>query len=194
MDAWASTRIEKYSKGMMQRLGLAQALMNDPELIVLDEPTDGVDPMGRRDIRELLLELKRAGKTIFINSHLLSELEMVCDRVSILVGGLVARQGSLHELTEHSLEYRITVAGGLDKVAEQVKSSGGKIVEGAIVVSGHDAVEVNRFIDFLRSQGMLIESVQRHRFSLEEVFVEVLGGGKGIPSARAARPAVGGTP
>lgn len=181
MEAWASMRIEKYSKGMMQRLGLAQALMNDPELIVLDEPTDGVDPMGRRDIRELLLELKKAGKTIFINSHLLSELEMVCDRVSILVGGLVARQGSLRELTEQSLEYRIVAAGGLEKVADRVREMHGKIVDGAIVVSGHDVAEVNGFIDLLRGAGILIESVQRRRFSLEDVFVEAIGGGRSIP-------------
>ena len=89
MSDWAKKKISSYSKGMQQRIGLAQALMNDPELIVLDEPTDGVDPIGRREIRDVLVDLRRQGKTIFLNSHLLSELEMVCDRVAILVQGEV---------------------------------------------------------------------------------------------------------
>src|SRR3984957_15004072 len=99
MTAWADTKISQYSKGMLQRIGLAQAMGANPDLIILDEPTDGVDPGGRRDIREVLLQLRQRGATIFINSHLLSELETVCDRVAILVGGRVARQGSVDELT-----------------------------------------------------------------------------------------------
>ena len=99
MTAWADTKISQYSKGMLQRIGLAQAMGANPDLIILDEPTDGVDPGGRRDIRQVLLQLRQKGATIFINSHLLSELESVCDRVAILVGGSVARQGSVDELT-----------------------------------------------------------------------------------------------
>ena len=99
MTAWADTKISQYSKGMLQRIGLAQAMGANPDLIILDEPTDGVDPGGRRDIREVLLQLRGRGATIFINSHLLTELESVCDRVAILVGGRVARQGSVDELT-----------------------------------------------------------------------------------------------
>jgi ABC-2 type transport system ATP-binding protein len=184
MGSWADTRISKYSKGMMQRLGLAQALMNDPDLIVLDEPTDGVDPMGRRDIRELLLEYKKRGKTVFINSHMLSELEMVCDRVSILVGGLVARQGTLKELTDQSLEYVISVASDVTKLGGKIAEMGGKLSGGTIVVHGHDTALVNRLIDLLRAHDILIEAVERQRFSLEEVFVDTLGGSKGIPRAR----------
>ncbi len=184
MADWGGIRISKYSKGMMQRLGLAQALMNDPELIVLDEPTDGLDPMGRRDVRELLLEFKKQGKTVFINSHMLSELEMVCDRVSILVGGLVARQGTLRELTEHSIEYKIKVAGSLSSVADKVTEMGGEISGNAIVVSGHDAETVNKYIDLLRGAGVLIEAVEPRRFSLEEVFVDTLGGGSSLRRAR----------
>jgi ABC-2 type transport system ATP-binding protein len=159
---------------MMRRLGLAQALMNDPELLVLDEPTDGVDPAGRRAIRELILELKGKGKTIFLNSHLLSESEMVCDRVSILVNGLVARQGTLRELTDHTVEYRIAVMGGLDQVRESVERLGARVNGGEITLAGHDAVKVNQIIDILRSNGLPIESVIPHRFSLEEVFMETL--------------------
>jgi len=184
MTQWAGTRIAKYSKGMMQRLGLAQALMNDPDLIVLDEPTDGVDPMGRRDIRELLLELRRQKKTIFINSHLLGELEMVCDRVSILVSGLVARQGTLAELTAQSREYRIKAQGYLDPLRERIAALKGRIVDSEVVVSGHDMNQVNALIDLLRAQGILIESVLPKRFSLEDIFVDTLGGLRSIGAAR----------
>ena len=92
MTQWANTRIDQYSKGMRQRLGIAQALMNDPELLVLDEPTDGLDPVGRRDVRALLQELRDQGKTVFLHSHLLRELELVCDRVAILGNGLGRRK------------------------------------------------------------------------------------------------------
>src|SRR5690606_6990437 len=91
MSTWADTRIDQYSKGMAQRLGIAQALMNDPQLVVLDEPTDGLDPTGRRDVRALLESLRAEGRTVFINSHLLGELELVCDRVIILMAGQVVR-------------------------------------------------------------------------------------------------------
>jgi ABC-2 type transport system ATP-binding protein len=189
MKDWAGTRVSKYSKGMMQRLGLAQALMNDPELVVLDEPTDGVDPVGRRDIRNLLLELKSQGKTIFLNSHLLSELEMVCDRVAILIEGLVARQGTLAELTEHTVDYRITISGNLDTVRAELESRGAAVENGAIVLPGHDLAKVNELVDLLRGRKLLIESVRPHRFSLEEILVETMGevaGPPGVPPA--ARP------
>jgi ABC-2 type transport system ATP-binding protein len=111
MGDGADRKVATYSKGMAQRIGLAQALVNDPELVLLDEPTDGVDPVGRRDIRDALLRLKSRGKTIFINSHLLSELEMITDRVAILVAGRVARHGTLAELTGTQQRYEIEVAG-----------------------------------------------------------------------------------
>src|SRR5262249_13659417 len=94
LKARMNYKIRTYSKGMKQRLGIAQALMHNPEVIFLDEPTDGVDPVGRRHIREMLLRLKSEGKTIFINSHLLGEVELISDRVIILHGGEILRQGS----------------------------------------------------------------------------------------------------
>lgn len=109
MTAWKDKKIKSYSKGMKQRLGVAQAMMNDPDLIVLDEPTDGVDPVGRRDIRAIMVELKKRGKTVFINSHLLGEVEMICDRVSIMVQGQVAREGTLDELTDGGRRYEVEI-------------------------------------------------------------------------------------
>ena len=107
MTKWADAKIRTYSKGMTQRLGIAQALINDPDLIVLDEPGEGLDPLGRRQVRELLLNLRRQGKTIFVNSHLLGELEMICQRVAILVAGRVVRQGAMDDLTQTRQFYQI---------------------------------------------------------------------------------------
>ena len=175
MTKWSDTRVDKYSKGMLQRLGIAQALMNDPELIVLDEPTDGLDPVGRRDVRALLLNLRDQGKTIFLNSHLLSELEMVCDRVAILVNGLVARQGTLSELTEHTVETRITFCGDTASVEGDLKKIGVKLDGSMATVGGYSPEKVNKVIDVLRKEGLTIESVQPHRFSLEDILVEAMG-------------------
>ena len=107
MSQWADTKLGAYSKGMQQRIGLAQALMNDPELVVLDEPTDGLDPVGRREVRQVLQQLRDRGKTVFLNSHLLSEVEQVCDRLAILVAGKIVRQGTLRELTARGQHYEI---------------------------------------------------------------------------------------
>jgi len=138
MQDWGTTKVSRYSKGMRQRVGIAQALMNDPDIILLDEPPDGVDPVGRRDIREILAELKRRGKTVFLNSHLLSELEMVCDRVAILVQGEVAQQGTIDELTAGKERYEIELAAdgahkqleavlpGLVRFGDSAESTGGR--------------------------------------------------------------------
>src|SRR5215203_1514297 len=107
MAEWADRPVATYSKGMMQRVGLAQALANDPDLVLLDEPTDGVDPVGRREIRDVLSAVRAQGKTVFINSHMLSELEMICDRVAILLGGAVARQGTMDDLAAAKQRYEI---------------------------------------------------------------------------------------
>lgn len=185
MGDWAKTKISNYSKGMLQRLGIAQALMNDPDLVVLDEPTDGLDPIGRRDVRELLLELKARGKTVFLNSHLLSELELVCDRVSILLAGAVAREGTLSELSGDTLEYRIVAIGDLTPMREEIDRLGGSLQGDTITLANRDRTAVNKVIDLLRARGHMIESVAPQRCSLEDIFVEAMG---------ADKPAVGSVP
>src|SRR5207253_3677878 len=106
------SKVRTYSKGMKQRLGIAQALLHDPEVIFLDEPTDGVDPIGRREIRDLLQQLKKQGITIFINSHLLGEVELVCDRVAILHRGELIREGDIATLTQQKNQYILGLASG----------------------------------------------------------------------------------
>jgi len=136
MTEWADQKVSRYSKGMLQRVGIAQALSADPDLVVLDEPTDGVDPMGRRDIRDVLVRLRNEGKTVFINSHLLSELEMICDRVAIMVSGRVARYGTLGELAVSRRCYEVEVEGGVvggieSDAADRITSDPGRPLSGS---------------------------------------------------------------
>src|SRR5438876_2580063 len=114
LSEWADVRVKKFSKGMTQRLGLAAALIHDPDVLLLDEPTDGVDPIGRREIRDLLQAEARRGRAILLNSHLLSELERTCDRVAVLRAGRVVAEGRIEELTASGSHYRL-VATGVDE-------------------------------------------------------------------------------
>src|SRR5262249_28916707 len=106
------SKIRTFSKGMKQRLGIAQALFHDPELIILDEPTDGVDPIGRKEIRTIMQRLKDRGKTIFLNSHLLGEVEQICDRVAILQRGDIIKEGDLKTLTQQRGSFIVGLAAG----------------------------------------------------------------------------------
>ncbi len=198
----ADRKISSYSKGMMQRTGLAQALAANPELIVLDEPTDGVDPVGRREIRDVISGLRTAGKTVFVNSHLLGELEMICDRVAILVNGRVARQGTVDELSVAKQRFEIEVATmGTDgltirqRITECLKPivtlassqmgepvDRGKLatgewieLEGAMLRIGTtEPSEIQPLLDALRGTGLTIRRVQLMRPSLEELFIETV--------------------
>ncbi|TSA36015.1 MAG: ABC transporter ATP-binding protein [Verrucomicrobiaceae bacterium] len=125
-------RIGGFSKGMLQRIGLAQALVQDPKLVVLDEPTAGVDPAGSRQIRDLILDLKKRGKTVLLTSHLLGQVQEVCDRVGIMARGEMVREGSLDELTtiQRQTEFLVEDApeGLQEKIEELVRQSGGRFV------------------------------------------------------------------
>ena len=193
MKEWGERKVSTYSKGMIQRVGLAQALVNDPELIVLDEPTDGVDVQGRRDVRDVLLRLKREGKTIFLNSHLLSELEMVCDEVAILVKGSVVRQGKISDLTLDRQRFEVEVmaemAGRLGEVVGGFEMP--MQVAGAVLkIETTDAGAVQPVIDRLRGAGCVIRRVQLMRPTLEELFMETVEGTAGATDG--AKMTVGG--
>ncbi len=180
LGEWGGKKIKSYSKGMRQRLGLAQAMMNNPDLVFLDEPTDGVDPVGRRDIRNMIVDLRAQGKTVFLNSHLLSELEMVCDRVAILVQGRVVRQGALDELTQEERRYEIELIETLDEAgAQRVRQSVREsiettISERSIRLATEDADAVQPVIDAVRAQGKTIRSVQAVRPTLEDLFIKAV--------------------
>jgi len=177
MTDWQHKKVTSYSKGMMQRIGLAQALMHEPNLIVLDEPTDGVDPVGRREIRDILLGLRLRGKTIFLNSHLLSELEMVCDRVAILVQGAVVQQGTMDELTRESQRYEIVISGRPpvrirdDRSVEITRESDDR---STLAIRTTDPEQIQPVIDKLRIDEVTIISIRPARESLEDLFMRAI--------------------
>lgn len=174
---WGDMRLGKYSKGMLQRLGLAQAIMHSPRLLVLDEPSDGVDPVGRKRIREILHGLEEQGVTIFINSHLLAEVELFCREVAILHRGKVALTGKVRELTAGK-GYRMTAADVPERVAGELEAR-------AIACAAHDGLldwhfagreDLNAAIDLLRAAGGQIESIALSTSTLEEVFFRTVQG------------------
>jgi ABC-2 type transport system ATP-binding protein len=176
MADWGDKLISSYSKGMMQRVGIAAALVNEPDLVILDEPTDGVDPMGRREIRDVLVDLREQGCTVFLNSHLLSELEAVCDRVAILVQGTVAMQGTLDSLTQDSRRIEIVVVGGgIGPLTSFPTVSVQPLEETTVLTYPADDVEaVQPLIDHLRREGRLIRSIKPVRESLEDLFMRAV--------------------
>lgn len=170
-------KIRGFSKGMRQRLGLAQALMHSPELLILDEPTDGVDPVGRREIREFILKLKEQGKTIFINSHLLNEVEMTCDRVAIIEQGKLVREGRVDELTKVENVFELRLSGDVTPVLPQLVDivTWARPVEGGIEVQIADPSTIDRVIDVLRVAKIGIRGLHEKVSRLEDVFLRSIG-------------------
>ena len=173
---WGDVRLGKYSKGMLQRVGLAQALIHSPSILILDEPTDGVDPVGRRHMRETLTRFEEKGVTIFINSHLLVEVELFCKEVAILDKGKVALSGKLHDLRAGK-GYRLTVANQapealLDELRGKATSSAAN--DGMVDFQFATREQVNEAVDLIRSQRCDIEALVPTTSTLEEVFVRTI--------------------
>ncbi|MDZ4710985.1 MAG: ABC transporter ATP-binding protein [bacterium] len=177
MEKWRKTKIKKYSKGMLQRLGLAQSMLNNPELIFLDEPTDGVDPIGRKEIRDILNNLQQEGKTIFLNSHLLSEVELVCDRVAILNKGVLVKTGRVDEITAVSDNYVFQTSdieeALINKLFGNYKAT--IIDKNEFSFNTASVAELNKLIDFVRQNGILIHGISREKNTLENMFINLIG-------------------
>lgn len=175
LGRWGAMRIGKYSKGMLQRLGLAQALIHSPSILILDEPTDGVDPVGRREIRELLSRFESQGVTIFINSHLLAEVEAFCREIAILHKGKVALSGKMHELTAGK-GYRLTVTRPSDALTDELRAKATSMAarDGMVDFQFPSRELVNTAVDLLRAQQCEIESLAPTTSTLEEVFVRTV--------------------
>jgi ABC-2 type transport system ATP-binding protein len=177
LGQWATMRIGKYSKGMLQRLGLAQALIHSPEILILDEPTDGVDPVGRRQIRDILGQFESRGVTIFVNSHLLAEVETLCREVAILHKGKVALSGKMHDLTAGK-GYRLTVAQPSDALSEELRTRATSMAvrDGWVDFQFPSRELANGAVDLLRAQQCEIEALAATTSTLEEVFVRTVEG------------------
>ena len=173
---WIDIRVKKYSKGMTQRLGLACALIHSPTVLLLDEPTDGVDPVGRREIRDFLQEEARNGTAVLLNSHLLSEIELTCDRVAVLRNGKVAAFGRVDELTRRSEQYKLVASPLDDALLASFRETGAGVerVNGHVVLSVDGIQHLNALVDKLRAGGGMLSELAPVRSTLEDVFVDLV--------------------
>jgi len=163
-------KLRKFSKGMIQRLGLAQALVNDPDLLILDEPFSGLDPVGRKDIRLLILSLREQGKTIFFSSHILQDMELMVDRVGIILDGTIRRQGRLSDMIARSTQYCEIVC---DQIAErdlaQIQANF-VLRDGQFILTLPGEADVNLVVESIIHNGGRIVAVSPVKMTLEDIF------------------------
>jgi ABC-2 type transport system ATP-binding protein len=175
-------KLREYSKGMLQRIGLAQALLNHPELVILDEPTSGLDPVGRRLVRDIIRDLREEGTAVFLNSHLLSEVEITCDRVAFIKHGKVIRSSRLQELVQGELSVEVLARNltsetvrGLKRWSSNVRLDGDHL---NLTLQGEsDLPEINRY---LVECGAAVYALRPQHVSLEDLFIEIVGTDGGL--------------
>lgn len=174
MEAAKDMPLRRFSKGMLQRIGIAQALINDPALVVLDEPMSGLDPIGRKDVREIIFRLREEGKTVFFSTHILSDVEAICDRVGLMLGGELRDIGRLDALLSANTRAVDVVAASVPQtLISQINEMAVRAMpKGDATALTFDTEEAaDRAIALLASAGVRIVSVNRHRETLEDLFV-----------------------
>ena len=178
-----SVQLRKFSKGMLQRVGIAQALINDPLLVILDEPMSGLDPIGRRDVRDIILRLREQGKTVFFSSHILPDVEMICDRVGILAKGELKAIGPVSDLigSENENDHRveIQVTGATEGLWEKANRLGGAVNEqgGVTLITMANQRSAEELLGYIQSDKGRLVSFVPHKRSLEDVFLDETGEG-----------------
>lgn len=183
LDTAGKIQLRKYSKGMLQRVGLAQAILHDPKLVILDEPMSGLDPVGRREVRDIILELKKAGKTILFSTHILPDAEMLCDRVGVIAGGKlrgVGAPGAIVGVKATGLEIAFELPEGA-AMAERTRSKTEKA--GTAYRIGVSESELYQTLEELRAAGARIVSVTQIKPTLEDFFMELVGKDRAQASA-----------
>jgi ABC-2 type transport system ATP-binding protein len=169
-------QLRKFSKGMLQRVGIAQALLNDPEIIFLDEPMSGLDPLGRRDVRALILELRDQGRTVFFSSHILADAEALCGRVAVVAGGRLAASGRLSDLLAFQLRgWEMVVAGLTPEMLGRIASAVARVTEisaGRYMLQIPHEQQPERLLPELLAGGASLISINPVRDSLEDFFVQ----------------------
>lgn len=182
LSEFSGKQLRTYSKGMLQRIGLAQALLNDPEIIFLDEPTSGLDPAGRRLVRDMIRELRKKGTTVFLNSHLLSEVEVTCDRVAFIKHGEVIRVDELHRLAGGHTMLSIRAQGFTDEIVQALQQWATEIaVDGDRIkmkVTEEDSVPL--ITRYLVSKNVAVYSIEPERVTLEDLFLNIVGKDAGL--------------
>ena len=168
-------QLRKFSKGMLQRVGIAQALINDPELIILDEPMSGLDPIGRKEVRDLILRLKESGKTVMFSSHILHDAEVLCDRVAMIMKGKLVACGQVSDLIERGTtqEVEMVIDRLLPEALDRIKPLATKVVlQGErVMVALTSQQNVDQAIDIVRSTKAKLVALTPHKSSLEDLFI-----------------------
>jgi ABC-2 type transport system ATP-binding protein len=183
LETAGKIQLRKYSKGMLQRVGLAQSILHDPNLVILDEPMSGLDPVGRREVRDIILELKKAGKTILFSTHILPDAEMLCDRVGVIAGGKlrgVGAPGAIVGVKATGMEIAFELPEGV-AMAEQIQRKAEKT--GAAYRIGVSESELYRTLEELQAVGARIVSVTQIKPTLEDFFMELVGKDRAQASA-----------
>jgi ABC-2 type transport system ATP-binding protein len=174
LERAADLSLRKYSRGMLQRAGLAQALINDPKLVVLDEPLGGMDPIGRKEIRDIIVRFKDEGKTVFFTSHILQDIEMICDRVAIIVGGRIVKEGGLRDLVSEKVLFTEVTLSGLPPQAfegwgECVSAQGDRVL-----LKVYDEARVDEVVGLIHDRKGRLISLSPRTETLEDIFVDTV--------------------
>lgn len=172
-------RVGSYSKGMQQRIGLACALLPDPDLIFLDEPTSALDPLGRRQVREIILDLKSKGKTVFLNSHLLSEVEMICDQVAFINQGKIVVRGTMEELLVKAIVVEMYVEGITEQMLFELTAISKSLAEEdkLLKITFEDREMIPAAVEIILKNAGRLYSLELKHYSLEDMFVSLIQGG-----------------
>jgi ABC-2 type transport system ATP-binding protein len=174
MERAADLPLRKFSRGMLQRTGLAQALINGPSLVILDEPLGGLDPLGRKEIRDIILRLRDEGKTVFLSSHILQDIEMICDRVAIIVGGRILSLGRLSELISETVLYTEITVSGVDERALAALGERLSTQAGRTLLKVRDEANIPAVLDLVRDRGGAIHALIPRTQTLEDIFVDMV--------------------
>ena len=171
LEPAAKVRLRKFSRGMLQRIGLAQALVNNPDLLFLDEPLGGLDPVGRKELRDLILRAKQEGRTVFLCSHILQDIEMICDRVAILVAGRIVKTGRLDELISEKVLFTELEVEGLDR--QELERFGQCLASrsGRFLLKVFDQERLPEVLDLVRERGGRLHSLLPRTQTLEDLFL-----------------------
>ncbi|MEN6310461.1 MAG: ABC transporter ATP-binding protein [Acidobacteriota bacterium] len=176
LERAASLRLRKFSRGMLQRVGLAQALINDPKLVILDEPLGGMDPLGRKEIRDIIVRFKDEGKTVFFTSHILQDIEMICDHVAIIVGGCVVKQGALQDLVSEKVLFTELTVSGVGPEAFRGLGEGVSVRGDRVFLKIAEEGRVAEVLALVHAKGGRVLSLSPRTETLEDIFVETVTG------------------